>query len=61
MAASDEKVELHDMFGRKTAVLEPQGRVYAWDGKSLQGGDAPAGIYFVRAKGGVLGRFAFSR
>ena len=61
VAATGETVELHDMFGRKTAELKPSGSAYVWDGKSLQGSDAPAGIYFVRSKAGILGRFAFSR
>lgn len=61
LAATGETVELHDMFGRKTALLKPTGSAYVWDGKSLQGSDAPAGIYFVRSKAGILGRFAFSR
>jgi hypothetical protein len=61
LAAQGASVELYDMFGRKTAVLRPQGGLYSWNGKNLGGGDASAGLYFARAGSRVLGKFVYGR
>jgi hypothetical protein len=59
-AGRGEAVELWDMFGRKSAVLYPSGYLYAWNGKTRSGAQAPSGVYFARANGKVLGKFVYS-
>jgi len=61
LAARGEAVELYDMFGRKTASLQPSGYLYAWDGKNLMGGNASSGLYFARSGNRILGKFVYGR
>lgn len=54
-------VELYDMFGHKVAALHPTGSDYLWNGQTVEGFPARAGVYFAQTRGKILGKFFLTR